>query len=122
MPGDESTVVSPADARMLIGSFVDTSNLFLKEKFFDLCELLGEDKGAWLNAFSDGDYAIFRLTPEKYHYNHVPVSGVVRDFYKIDGAFHSKEKPKRQHMKRDWREFPLRRCSCLRPFLIFLPR
>jgi phosphatidylserine decarboxylase len=78
-----------ADACMLIGSFVDVSNLFLKEKFFDLRELLGEDKGDWLKAFADGDYAIFRLTPEKYHYNHVPVSGVVRDFYRIDGANHS---------------------------------
>jgi hypothetical protein len=31
----------------------------------------------WLPAFDRGDFAIFRLTPDKYHYNHVPVSGEV---------------------------------------------
>ena len=30
-----------------------------------------------------------RLTPEKYHYNHVPVSGRVEEIYMIDGRCHS---------------------------------
>lgn len=83
------TVVSPADSRMLIGSFAENSLLFLKEKFFDYHQLLGVDKTNWLDTFKDGDFAIFRLTPEKYHFNHLPVTGEVMDVYEIDGRFHS---------------------------------
>jgi phosphatidylserine decarboxylase len=83
------TIVSPADSRMLLGSFAADSLLFLKEKFFDYEQLLGHDKPNWLSAFQEGDYAIFRLTPEKYHYNHFPVTGKVIDTYQIDGRYHS---------------------------------
>jgi phosphatidylserine decarboxylase len=89
MPKDPGAVVSPADSRMLYGSLSDTSSLFIKGKFFDFEELIGRDKKTWLHAFSDGDFAIFRLTPEKYHYNHTPVSGKVIDFYKMMGTYHS---------------------------------
>jgi len=89
MPDDMASVVSPADARVLIGSFKETSHLYIKGKFFDYGELLGNDKQEWLNAFNDGDFAIFRLTPDKYHYNHTPVAGQVEDFYEIDGVYHS---------------------------------
>jgi phosphatidylserine decarboxylase len=89
MPEDPACIVSPADARMVTGSFCDTGMLFLKEKFFEFNRLFGEDKDEWIRAFRDGDFAVFRLTPEKYHYNHVPVSGIVRDIYEVDGAYHS---------------------------------
>lgn len=83
-----ATIVSPADSRVLIGSFQDHSALFLKEKFFDLGELLGLDR-QWHERFAGGDFAVFRLTPDKYHYNHVPVSGKVVDYYMLDGGYHS---------------------------------
>ncbi len=89
MPGDPAAVVSPADSRVLVGSLNDASALFLKEKFFSLEELLGRDKEKWISAFKGGDFAIFRLTPDKYHYNHAPVSGVVSDIYEIPGGYHS---------------------------------
>jgi phosphatidylserine decarboxylase len=89
MPGEDNTVVSPADARVLVGSFSSSNTLFVKNKFFDYEQLLGRDKPLWLKAFKHGDYAIFRLTPDKYHYNHVPVSGKVVDLYEIDGTYHS---------------------------------
>ena len=89
MAPDEGHVVSPADARMLAGSFESGTPLFLKEKFFDYEDLLGADKTSWLDAFQGGHYALFRLTPEKYHYNHLPVSGRVLDIYEIQGAYHS---------------------------------
>ena len=89
MAAAEDEVVSPADARMVFGSLSRQSFLFLKEKFFAFEELLGGDKPVWYRAFEKGQFAIFRLTPEKYHYNHLPVSGIVRDIYTIDGAFHS---------------------------------
>jgi phosphatidylserine decarboxylase len=89
MAEDARAVVSPSDSRLLIGSFKDTSTLFLKGKFFEYEELLGSNKTPWLRAFHDGGFVICRLTPEKYHYNHTPVAGVVFDFYENDGAYHS---------------------------------
>ena len=89
MAEDEGHIVSPADARMLVGSFARQSTLFLKEKFFAYEDLLGKNKPRWLNVFHDGQFAVFRLTPEKYHYNHLPVSGRVVDIYEIQGAYHS---------------------------------
>lgn len=89
MPAETGAVVSPADARVLVGSFNDTSLLFLKEKFFSFEELFGEHKPGWLDAFAGGDFAVFRLTPDKYHYNHTPVAGEVVDCYAIDGVYHS---------------------------------
>lgn len=89
MPQEADAVVSPADARLVIGSFRETSLLFLKEKFFAFEELLGSGKADWLRAFAGGDFAVFRLTPDKYHYNHVPVAGQVLDIYTIDGDYHS---------------------------------
>jgi phosphatidylserine decarboxylase len=89
MPQDPRAVVSPADARALVGSLRERAPLFIKDKLFEYEELLGCDRRGWLAVFADGDYAIFRLTPEKYHYNHAPVSGVVLDHYEIEGDYHS---------------------------------
>ena len=89
MPAEQDAVLSPADSRMIAGSLSETSALFVKGKFFDYEELLGTCKHSWLDAFRGGDYAVFRLTPDKYHYNHVPVSGQVIDFYDIPGRYHS---------------------------------
>jgi len=89
MTEQTSAVVSPSDSRLLIGSLKDTSALFLKGKFFEYQELLGSNKPQWLEAFHGGDFVICRLTPEKYHYNHTPVAGVVWDFYENDGDYHS---------------------------------
>ena len=89
MPDDPAIIVSPADSKMLVGSFENKSLLFLKEKFFQFEELIAPEKREWLRTFSKGCYAIFRLTPEKYHYNHAPVSGKVADIYEIDGTYHS---------------------------------
>ena len=89
MPADPRAVVSPADSKVLLGSLSESSGLCVKGKFFDYEELLGAGKGEWLEAFRDGDFIVCRLTPEKYHYNHTPVAGTVRDIYEIDGAYHS---------------------------------
>ena len=89
MPDAPDTILSPADARVLIGSFSATSAVFIKEKLFDYAELIGMDRPNWLSRFEHGDFAVFRLTPDQYHYNHVPVSGVVADHYEISGHYHS---------------------------------
>jgi phosphatidylserine decarboxylase len=89
METDYAAIVSPADARLAVGSFERGSSLYLKDKFFDFDDLLGYDKPTWRHAFRGGEYAVLRLTPDKYHHNHVPAAGVVRDVYEIDGVFQS---------------------------------
>jgi phosphatidylserine decarboxylase len=89
MPEEPEAIVSPADARALVGSLIENKALFVKEKFFAFHQLLGCDRTWWLDVFRGGDFAIFRLTPEKYHYNHTPVAGEVVDFYEISGSYHS---------------------------------
>ena len=89
LPKLSSTVVCPADSRALVGSLRETSHLYVKGKFFEYEELLGSDRHCWLRVFNKGDFAIFRLTPEKYHYTHAPVSGKVLDIYEIHGNYHS---------------------------------
>lgn len=89
MPDDPGSVTVPADARVLVGSLAETSSLNIKDKFFSYEELLGADHDIWLKTFAAGDFALFRLTPDKYHYNHTPVTGKVIDFYQLDGRFHS---------------------------------
>ena len=88
MDEDPAVIVSPADARLLIGSFAESSALFIKDKFFDIKELLGSDS-LWPSHFHGGDFAVCRLTPDKYHYNHLPVSGRVTAIYEVDGCYHS---------------------------------
>jgi phosphatidylserine decarboxylase len=82
-------VVSPVDARLLVGSLDDMAILPIKGKFFDFPELLGAPHHQEYKLFDGGDVAIFRLTPDKYHYNHVPVSGKVLNVYNVDGVFHA---------------------------------
>jgi phosphatidylserine decarboxylase len=89
LPTESHAVVSPADARVLVGSWRETSQLFVKEKFFRYEELLDPGKQAWVQVFAGGDFAILRLTPEKYHYNHTPVAGTVLDCYEIPGHYQS---------------------------------
>ncbi len=86
LPPQPRAVVCPADARALVGSMEESSGLYLKQKFFSFPELLGEDS-PWPSSFESGDYAVFRLTPEKYHYTHSPVSGRVLDFYSVEGRY-----------------------------------
>ncbi len=88
MNPDPAAVTAPADCRLLPGSFTKTSALFIKDKYFDCEELLGTDS-PWKGHFAGGDFAICRLTPDKYHYNHLPVSGRVVDIYEVDGRYHS---------------------------------
>ncbi len=88
MPEDEDVIVSPCDAKMIIGSLNEKSLFFIKGKFFDFPEIIGRSS-IWAEEFRDGDFAIFRLTPDKYHYNHMPVTGKVMDFYVLEGKFHS---------------------------------
>ena len=87
LPPDPRAIVCPADARAVVGSMAQNSGLYLKQKFFSFPELLGEFS-PWRSGFTDGDYALFRLTPEKYHYTHVPATGRVLEIYTVEGRYH----------------------------------
>ncbi len=89
LPQNERCAVCPADSRVMVGSLRETSGLFLKSKFFAFPELLGGEGSRWQRRFTDGDFAVFRLTPERYHYTHVPAAGRVADFYALQGRYHS---------------------------------
>lgn len=89
MTNRKRAVASPADSKVTIGSFNGQSRLYIKDKFFYFDELIGSLKLDWQREFKDGDYAIFRLTPDKYHYNHSPVTGRVLDFYSLPGYYNS---------------------------------
>lgn len=89
LPRAERCVVCPSDSRVMVGSLRETSGLFIKGKFFEFPELLGGKGSRWERRFAEGDFAVFRLTPEKYHYTHVPVAGCVADFYAVRGRYHS---------------------------------
>ncbi len=88
LPKEADAILSPADAKALVGSLSNHPYLEIKGHFFDLPELLG-DRPLWREVFEFADFAVFRLTPEKYHYNHTPVAGEVVDFFQIEGNFHS---------------------------------
>jgi phosphatidylserine decarboxylase len=89
MPRFERCVVCPADSRVMVGSLRETSGLFIKGKFFEFPELLGGKNSRWTRRFADGEFSVFRLTPEKYHYTHVPVTGEIADFYSVQGRYYS---------------------------------
>lgn len=89
MDPDPRKLAAPADSRMLWGSLRQSDSIYLKDKFFDLVELLGIEHQRWCSFFRAADFGVFRLTPDKYHYNHVPVSGTIRDQYEINGRYHA---------------------------------
>jgi phosphatidylserine decarboxylase len=88
MPDRPDAVVAPADARVLVGAGAQDDLLRLKEKFFSIAELLGGSRRLE-REFAAAAFAIFRLTPDKYHYNHSPVSGVVTEHFRVHGDYHS---------------------------------
>lgn len=87
MPKGRDVVVAPSDSRMLVASLSETHLVEIKGKFFDMPELLGQRP--WCKRFNEGDIAIFRLTPEKYHHNHTPVAGRVEEIFTVDGCCHA---------------------------------
>ncbi len=89
MDTTQTAIYSPCDARVTLGSMQSDAQFYIKDKFFTFDEMLGQGGAQWNSTFSEGDFAIFRLTPDKYHFNHTPVSGTVVDHYTVAGAYHS---------------------------------
>lgn len=80
-------IVSPADCKLIVGKLSEDTVLRIKERFFDLGTLLGD--GSLAERFRGGDFGVFRLAPEDYHYFHSPVSGLVTDVFEVEGRYYS---------------------------------
>ncbi len=86
-PDDGSVLISPADCRLAVfESHADSTHLWIKGKNYTVENLLGPAWGEVGAAMEGGGLAIARLAPQDYHRWHVPVNGVLRSRYKIDGA------------------------------------
>ncbi len=89
-PDAVHAAVAPADARVVTGTLATSDDgLHIKEKFFSVAELLGDRGTPWLDVVRGGEFALFRLTPERYHYVHTPVAGEVLDIYELPGRHHA---------------------------------
>ncbi|MEM9492679.1 MAG: phosphatidylserine decarboxylase [Myxococcota bacterium] len=89
MPDSPDIVVAPSDARALVGTLQPTTAVHVKQTFFTVTELLGAPGRQASARFVSGDYAVFRLTPDKYHRNHMPVSGRIATMYELPGYLHA---------------------------------
>lgn len=88
MTSNVKTVISPSDSRVLVGNLESDQDFFIKDRFFSMSDLLGGFM-TYTAIFHGGDFAIFRLAPDDYHYYHNCVSGVIEDIYKVEGRLAS---------------------------------
>jgi phosphatidylserine decarboxylase len=102
LPDSPSTIVSPADGKLLPFAAFDRDALPIKSKFVRIDELLGgvnpwqhaHDSASRRRSYCEATIAplagvVVRLTPDVYHYTHAPVSGRVLRYQTIEGRFHS---------------------------------
>jgi phosphatidylserine decarboxylase precursor len=89
--GDDSTVVSPADSRMLVfRNITSATTLWIKGGRFTWREMMdyepidGDD-----NYFEGGTVVVARLAPQDYHRFHSPVRGQVRSARQKKGTYWS---------------------------------
>ncbi len=87
-PESDAAVVSAGDSKVACGDWEETEKLPVKNRFFDIDELLG-GRTEWVEALRGGRFIIFRLAPPDYHWYHTPVAGKVIDFFALDGWYFS---------------------------------
>lgn len=76
----ENAVVSPVDARITsFGNIQESTLIQAKGIEYSLKELLGSDK--YLDAFSNGKFITFYLSPQDYHRIHSPFYGKILGYY-----------------------------------------
>jgi|TARA_B110000902_G_scaffold194102_1_gene219962 phosphatidylserine decarboxylase len=91
---DESIVVSPADARLIVFPEVRTeptalNKFWIKGDLFTLPKLLNIDvdtEPAAAAEWDRGAMGIFRLAPQDYHRYHSPVAGVITSISDLVGS------------------------------------
>ena len=82
-----SSVVSPADGKILAYADITNSDFIIKGYRFDVSSFL--DNPDLAQKYHDGALLIIRLAPMDYHRFHFPVSGNISPSKKIDGDYYS---------------------------------
>ena len=82
-----TSVVSPADGKILAYADISNSDFIIKGYRFDVSSFL--DNADLAQKYHDGALLIFRLAPMDYHRFHFPVSGNISPNKKIDGDYYS---------------------------------
>ncbi len=88
MPANEGVATSVGDAKLIAFDLREPNTLFIKNRFFDLPEFLGNNN-KWVKKLEGGTCLVFRLAPPDYHWFHTPVAGIIEDQYLIDGHYYS---------------------------------
>ncbi len=88
-PAETSTLVSPADGKLVAFGGIDDRRLFqAKGHYFDLQALLG-GSAEWTEALRDGEFATIYLSPRDYHRVHQPYSGRLTQMIYVPGRLFS---------------------------------
>ena len=73
-------IASPVDAKVeSFGAITENCTLVVKNKRYSIADLLGNDQRA--QAYENGSYIVFYLSPADYHRIHSPIDGVVKNQY-----------------------------------------
>jgi phosphatidylserine decarboxylase len=84
LEGDERTMVSPADGKIVdLGRADAHGTIMVKGKPYTLEELVGD--AAWARELSGGGFAVVYLSPRDYHRVHAPCSGKIVRVRGIEG-------------------------------------
>lgn len=79
----------PADGKISqIGKIDDQLLLQAKGHYFELADLLAEDKEL-VDHFKNGDFVITYLSPRDYHRVHMPCDGILRKMIYVPGSLFS---------------------------------
>jgi phosphatidylserine decarboxylase len=82
--GDEATLVSPADGRMVDAGRADLEGTIqVKGKPYTVEELVGDRE--WARELVGGGFTVVYLSPRDYHRVHSPISGKVVRVFGIEG-------------------------------------
>jgi phosphatidylserine decarboxylase len=89
LEGDESSIVSPADAYVSAFGRIETGQIFqAKGHFYTVTELLG-GFGDLARPFTGGSFLTVYLSPRDYHRLHMPISGRLTTMLHIPGRLFS---------------------------------
>jgi len=85
---DPSAIISPADGDLHIFSNInDNTEIFVKEKAFDLATFLGNQNLA--EQYTGGTIIIIYLSPRDYHRYHFPLNAIPSHAKQINGKYES---------------------------------
>lgn len=87
MDTNSTSIVSPADGKILAYADIGDSDFIIKGYRFDVFSFL--DNADLAQKYFDGSLVIVRLAPSDYHRFHFPVGGSVSPITRIDGDYYS---------------------------------